>query len=149
MESEKRRNIMKGKFKIWLILIGIAFADALVLFSVMYFVPSNSPFYTPLYYVVDGLTTGAVLIAFQAIRTGSGYGRYKKITPSGGRTFSLLLDDGSSEDYKERVRVASDQYIQGKINSEDQFFSIIGQRTEKEEKIFKALKKIKEEIGEI
>ncbi len=149
MESETRRNIMTRRLKIWLMLIAIAFADALVLFSVMYFVPSNSPFYTPLYYVVDGLTTAAVLIAFQTIRTRAGYGKYKKITPSGGGTFSLLLADESPEDYKQRVREASDMYIQGKINSEDQFFSIIGQRTEKEEKIFSALKKIKEEIGKI
>jgi hypothetical protein len=37
-------------------------------------------------------------------------------------------------------------FMQGKMETEDQFFSFMGQRTDREEKIFSALKESKEKL---
>ena len=47
---------LSGRFTRWIPLLIVAIVDFLILFSVFYFIPSSSPYYTPLYYIVDALT---------------------------------------------------------------------------------------------
>lgn len=61
---------------------------------------------------------------------------------------STIVDDVDSEDYKDRVKRASDMLLSGEIDSENEFFSIIGQRTPKEERIFRAVSDMKAKLRE-
>lgn len=139
-----------GRFTRWVPLIIVAVVDFLILFSVLYFVPSSSPYYTPLYYIVDALTFAAVVLTAQSIRSRTGYYRKNAVFRLNPNFFySTIIDDTDTDDYKQKVKEASDLYLQGKINSDEEFFQMIGEHTPKEERILHALKKVKVELGKM
>ncbi|MGP6207854.1 hypothetical protein ACNF42_07510 [Cuniculiplasma sp. SKW3] len=138
-----------GRFTRWVPLLIVAVVDFLVLFSVLYFVPSSSPYYTPLYYIVDALTFAAVVLTAQSIRFKTGFGRkiiYRSNTTKPNFIYSNIVDDSDSDIYKQKLKEASDLYLQGKINSDEEFFTVIGEHTPKEDRILRALKGAREEF---
>ncbi|MGP6293992.1 hypothetical protein [Caldiplasma sukawensis] len=138
-----------GRFTRWVPLLIVAVVDFLVLFSVLYFVPSSSPYYTPLYYIVDALTFAAVVLTAQSIRFKTGFGRkiiYRSNTTKPNFIYSNIVDDSDTDIYKQKLKEASDLYLQGKINSDEEFFTVIGEHTPKEERILLALKGAREEF---
>ena len=138
-----------GKFTRWVPLIIVAVVDFFVLFSVLYFIPSSSPFYTPLYYLFDALTFAAVVLVGHSIRFKTGWGRRAVYRSKPKFTYSTIVDDSDTDEYKQKLKEASDLYLQGGIETEDEFFSIIGEHTPKEERIFSALKGARENLGKM
>lgn len=132
-----------GRYSRWIPLIIVVIVDFLALFSVLYFVPASSPYYTPLYYIVDALTFAAVIIAWQSVR--SKRGMRMRTAYASAPTFirSTIVDDSDSDEYRQSLKKASDLYLQGKIDTEDEFYSVIGSRTPKEERIFRALSEMR------
>ena len=125
----------------------VAVVDFLIFVSVFYFVPSSSPYYTPLYYIVDALTFAAVVLTAQSIRSKIGYKRRVFSMQKPKFIYSNIVDDSDTESYKQKLKEASDLYLQGKINSDEEFFKVICMHTPKEERIFRALKRAREEFG--
>lgn len=125
----------------------VAVVDFLIFVSVFYFVPSSSPYYTPLYYIVDALTFAAVVLTAQSIRSKIGYRRRVFSMQKPKFIYSNIVDDSDTESYKQKLKEASDLYLQGKINSDEEFFKVICMHTPKEERIFRALKRAREEFG--
>jgi hypothetical protein len=138
-----------GKFTRWVPLIIVAVVDFFVLFSVLYFIPSSSPLYTPLYYLFDALTFAAVVLVGHSIRFKTGWGRRAVYRSKPKFTYSTIVDDSDTDEYKQKLKEASDLYLQGGIETEDEFFSIIGEHTPKEERIFRALKGARENLGKM
>jgi hypothetical protein len=151
MPYVSRGGIMafSGRFTRWIPLIIVAVVDFFVLFSVLYFIPSSSPFYTPLYYLFDALTFAAVVITWQSIRFKTGWGRSFVSSSKPKFTYSTIVDDSDTDEYKQKLKEASDLYLQGKIGTDAEFFSIIGEHTPKEERIFRALKGTRENLGKM
>jgi hypothetical protein len=125
----------------------VAVVDFLIFVSVFYFVPSSSPYYTPLYYIVDALTFAAVVLTAQSIRSKIGYKRRVFSMQKPKFIYSNIVDDSDTDSYKQKLKEASDLYLQGKINSDEEFFKVICMHTPKEERIFRALKRAREEFG--
>ncbi|AKA48122.1 hypothetical protein IX51_02305 [uncultured archaeon] len=123
----------------------MAVVDFLIFISVFYFVPSTSPYYTPLYYLVDFLSFFAVIIAWQSIRSA------RRVVYKTNRRFiySTIEDDSDTDEYKQKLKEASDLYLQGGINSDEEFFTVLGEHTPKEERIFRALKGARQEFGKM
>lgn len=46
------------------------------------------------------------------------------------------------------MKEASDKYLQGKLNSEDEFYSIIGEKTAREERILRAISEVNTKFRE-
>lgn len=136
---------LSGRFTRWIPLLIVAVIDFLLFASVFYFVPSSSPYYTPLYYLVDFLTFFAVIIAWQSIRSA------RRVVYKTNRRFiySTIEDDSDTDQYKQKLKEASDLYLQRKINSDEEFFSVVGEHTPKEERIFRALKGARENFGKM
>lgn len=132
-------------FTRWIPLIIVAVVDFLIFISVFYFVPSTSPYYTPLYYLVDFLSFFAVIIAWQSIRSA------RRVVYKTNRRFiySTIEDDSDTDEYKQKLKEASDLYLQGGINSDEEFFTVLGEHTPKEERIFRALKGARQEFGKM
>lgn len=61
--------------------------------------------------------------------------------------YSNIVDDSDTDSYKQKLKEASDLYLQGKIKSDEEFFSVIGEHTPKEERILHALKGARENFG--
>lgn len=138
-----------GRFTRWIPLLIVAVVDFLIFVSVFYFVPSSSPYYTPLYYIVDALTFAAVVLTAQSIRFKTGFGRkiiYRSNTSKPNFIYSNIVDDSDTDIYKQKLKEASDLYLQGKINSDEEFFTVIGEHTPKEDRILRALKGAREEF---
>ena len=135
-----------GRFTRWIPLLMVAVVDFLIFVSVFYFVPSSSPYYTPLYYIVDALTFAAVVLTAQSIRSKTGYRRRVFSMQKPNFIYSNIIDDSDNESYKQKLKEASDLYLQGKINSDEEFFTVIGEHTPKEDRIFRALKGAREEF---
>lgn len=138
------------RFTRWAPLIIVAVLDFFIIFSVLYFVPSSSPYYTPLYYIVDALTFAAIVLTAQSIRFKTGFGRrviYSQKAQKPKFIYSSIVDDSDNEAYKVKLKEASDLYLQGKINSSEDFFAAIGAHTQKEERIFRALKGARDEFN--
>ncbi len=144
---KERGKIFSGRFSKWVPLLIVAVVDFIVLFSVLYFVPSTSPFYTPLYYIFDALTFFAIIIAWQSVRAKSVMRRRTSYSSSPAFIRSTIVDDSDTDEYKQRLKEASDLLLQGRINTEVEFYTIIGERTPKEERIYKALSEMKTELG--
>ena len=136
-----------GRFTRWIPLLIVAVVDLFVLFSVLLFVPSSSPYYTPLYYIVDALTFAAVVLIWRSIRFKTGFGRRVVFRSTPNFIYSNLVDNSDTDSYKQKLKEASDLYLQGKINSDEEFFSVIGEHTPKEERILRALKGARENFG--
>lgn len=136
-----------GRFTRWIPLVIVAVVDFFVIFSVLYFVPSSSPFYTPLYYLFDALTFAAVVLTGMFIRSKTGLTRRFVLRPKPTFIYSTIVDDSDTDEYKQKLKEASDLYLQGKIQTDEEFFSVIGDRTPKEERIFRALKTTRENLG--
>ena len=137
---------LSGRFTRWIPLLIVAIVDFLILFSVFYFIPSSSPYYTPLYYIVDALTFAAVVLTAQSIRFKKGFGRRVVYRSKPNIIYSNILDDSDTDSYKQKLKEVSDLYLQGKINSDEEFFTVIGEHTPKEDRIFRALKGAREEF---
>lgn len=108
-----------GKFTRWIPLLIVAVVDFLIFVSVFYFVPSSSPYYTPLYYIVDALTFAAVVLTAQSIRSRTGYRRRVVFRSNPNFIYSNIVDDSDNDNYKQRLKEASDLYLQGKINTDE------------------------------
>ena len=137
---------LSGRFTRWIPLLIVAIVDFLILFSVFYFIPSSSPYYTPLYYIVDALTFAAVVLTAQSIRFKKGFGRRVVYRSKPNIIYSNILDDSDTDSYKQKLKEVSDLYLQGKINSDEEFFTVIGEHTPKEDRILRALKGAREEF---
>ena len=138
-----------GRFSRWIPLLIVAVVDFFVLFSVLYFLPSSSPYYTPLYYIVWALTFAAVVLTGNSIRFKTGFGRRVVYRSKPNFIYSNIFDDSDTDEYKKKLKEASDLYLQGKISSDEEFFSAIGEHTPKEESIFRALKVARENFGKM
>jgi hypothetical protein len=138
-----------GKFTRWIPLLIVAVVDFLIFVSVFYFVPSSSPYYTPLYYIVWALTFAAVVLTGHSIRFKTGFGRRVVYRSKPNFIYSNIVDDSDTDSYKQKLKEASDLYLQGKINSDEEFFSVVGEHTPKEERIFRALKGARENFGKM
>lgn len=138
---------LSGRFTRWFPLLIVAGVDFFVLFSLLYFVPSSSPYYTPLYYIVWALTFAAVVLTGNSIRFKTGFGRRVVYRPNPNFIYTNIVADSDTDDYKQKLNEASDLYLQGKINSDEKFYSAVVEHTIKEERIFKALKGTRDELG--
>jgi hypothetical protein len=138
-----------GRFSRWIPLLIVAVVDFLIFVSVFYFVPSSSPYYTPLYYIVWALTFAAVVLTGNSIRFKTGFGRRVVYRSKPNFIFSNIIDDSDTDSYKQKLKEASDLYLQGKINSDEEFFSIVGEHSPKEDRIFQALKVARENFGKM
>ncbi|MDG6933044.1 MAG: hypothetical protein JRN00_08605 [Nitrososphaerota archaeon] len=124
-----------NRFPLWTPLVIVATSDFLITLSIFYFVPTASS-YIPLYLIVYALIFVPAAMAYFVIRS-----RNRKFAIK-----DIIVSGNLDEDYRERLRQASDMFMQGKMETEDQFFSFMGQRTDREEKIFSALKESKEKL---
>ncbi len=137
---------LSSRLSRWVPLIIVAVADFIIFVSVFYFVHSTSPLYTPLYYIVDALTFAAIVLTAQSIRFKKRFGGTVVYRSKPNLAYSSIVDDSESDSYKQKLKEASDLYLQGKINSDLEFFSVIGEHTPKEERIFRALKEVREKF---
>lgn len=138
-----------GRFTRWIPLLIVSVVDFLIFVSVLYFVPSSSPYYTPLYFIVDALTFAAIILTAQSDRFKTGFRRkviYRSKNAKPNFIYSNIIDDLDTDIYKQKLKEASDLYLQGKINSEEEFFEAVGEHTPKEDRIFQVLKRAREEL---
>jgi hypothetical protein len=140
---------LSGRFTRWIPLLIVAVIDFLLFVSVFYFVPSSSPYYTPLYYIVGALTFAAVVLTGNSIRFKTGFRRSVVYRSKPNFIYSNIVDDSDTDEYKQKLKEASDLYLQGKINSDEEFFSLIGEHTPKEERILRALRGARENFGKM
>ncbi|MCL4344558.1 MAG: hypothetical protein JRN26_02895 [Nitrososphaerota archaeon] len=124
-----------SRFPLWTPPVIVAASDFIVTFSIFYFVPNTSS-YIPLYFIVYALISVAAAMAYFVIRS-----RSRKLIIK-----DVMVSGNLDEDYRERLRQASEMFMQGKMETEDQFFTFMGQRTDREEKIFSALKESREKL---
>lgn len=133
-----------GRLGGWIALIIVAVADCSIFFSIIYFIPSSSPYHTPLQYIFDSLFFATLVVAYHAIRTNSRPARVFAYKPNPRLIYSTMVDDTDTDVYKRRLKIAFDLYLQGTINTDEEFFWHVGEHTPREERIFAALKNERE-----
>ena len=90
-----------------------------------------------------------MVLTGQSIRFKTGFGRRVVYRSKSNFIYSNIVDDSDTDSYKQKLKEASDLYLQGKINSDEEFFAVIGDHTPKEDRIFRALKEARENIGKV
>lgn len=135
-----------GRFGQLLLLIILAAAVAFVYFSILYFVPSSSHNRADLTYVFDGLFFTTVVVAWHYIRSITNPARKLANEPDPRLIYTTVLNDTDTEEYKRRLKMASDLFLQGTINTEEEFFWHVGVHTPREEQVFVALKNARDKF---
>ena len=132
-----------GRFSHLILLIILAAGVASVFFSILYFVPSTSSYHSIFTHIFDGLFFLIVIIGYWLIRQKiSPYERFAN-EPDPRLIYSTMINDTDTEEYKRRLKMACELYLQDTINTEEEFFWHVGVHTAREERVFNTLKDAK------
>lgn len=136
--------VFGGRFGRLILLAIIVALEASIFFSILYLLPSSSTDRATLTYVFDGTFFASVVVAWQSIRVLTSPARRMADQPDPRFIYSTVVNDTDTETYKRRLKMASDLYLQGTINTDEEFFWHVGEHTPREERVFRALKEARE-----
>lgn len=135
-----------GRFNKFFPVIILAAAVAFVLVSVLYIFPSSSPNRARFMYIFDGLFFITFVVAWHSIRSITHPPWKLANEPDPRLIYMTVLNDTDTDEYKRRLKMASDLFLQGTINTEEEFFWHVGNHTPREEQVFAALKEAKDKF---